>query len=40
MVSRETLMILMIAEALIAMSIITTLYIRIRQLIRDFSELN
>jgi len=32
-------MILMIAEALIAMSIITTLYIRIKQLTRDFSEL-
>ena len=39
MVSRETLTILMIAEALIAMSIITTLYIRIRQLTRDFFEL-
>ena len=32
-------MILMIAEALIAMSIITTLSIRIRQLTRDFFEL-
>jgi hypothetical protein len=36
MVSRETLIILMIAEALIAMLIISILYIRIMQLTRDF----